>query len=136
MAGSTASPVDRLAPVLFELWLPNGPNIAWQVARVHGEEGISTAYEWIVDLTTDDPLASYEEMLGADCELLLDRNGVVRTVFGIVAEIQAVMSAEARVASAALVVRAKIVPAFKLLDQPVDTRFFAGQNVVDLLKGR
>jgi type VI secretion system VgrG family protein len=134
MASSLPSPFGRLHPVLFELWLPNGPNIAWQVARVHGEEGISTAYEFVLDLATDDPLAAYEEMLGADCELLLDRNGVIRTVYGIIDEVQAVMSAESRVSSAGLVVRARVVPAFKLLDQQIDTRFFAGQNVVDLLR--
>jgi type VI secretion system VgrG family protein len=134
MTSAPPSPVGRLQPVHFELWLPNGPSILWQVVGLHGVEGLSGAYEFVLDLTTDDPLAAYEEMLGADAELLLDRNGVVRTVYGIVDEVQAVMSAESRVASAGLVVRARVVPAFKLLDQQIDTRFFAGQNVVDLLR--
>ncbi|MFV8753690.1 type VI secretion system Vgr family protein [Nannocystaceae bacterium ST9] len=134
MSISPPSPVDRLHPVLFELWLPNGPNITWQVVRLHGIEALSTPYEFVLDLITDDPLASYEEMLGADAELLLDRNGVVRVVYGIIDEVQAVMSAESRVASAGLVVRARIVPAFKLLDQQLDTRFFAGQTVVEIVR--
>ncbi len=134
MTISLPSTVDRLSPVAFELWLPKGPSIVWQVVRLHGVEAISTAYEFVLDLTTDDPLVSYEEMLGADAELLLDRNGVVRTVYGVIAEIQAVMSAESRVASAGLLVRARIIPAFKLLDQQLDTRFFAGQTVVEIVR--
>jgi len=134
MPNSPSFPSGRLEPVLFELWLPDHPNLAWNVTRVRGVEGISIAYEYVVELTTEDALTSHEQMLGASCELLLDRNGMSRAIYGVIDEVQAVMSAESRVANGGLTVRARIVPAFKLLEQQIDTRFFAGQNVVDLLR--
>ena len=134
MSVSPPSPVERLLPVAFDLLLPEGPDIIWRVTRLRGVEALSSAYEFVLDLSCEDPLAAYEEMLGADCELVFDRNGVTRTVYGIIDEVHALMSAESRVASAGLAARVRVVPAFKLLEQEIDTRFFAGQNVVELLR--
>jgi type VI secretion system VgrG family protein len=127
-------PGDRLRPVSFELWLPRGPTIQWQVVGFEGVEAISAPFDFEVELVTDDADAPFEEMLGADAELLFDRNGMPYRVYGLISEVHAVVSAEARVARAALAVRVRLVPAFKLLEQDIDTRFFAGQTVVDILR--
>ncbi len=134
MSSILPTQVERLNPVLFELRLPDGPNIAWRVVRVRGNEAISGAYEFVVDVITNDALTNYDEMLGSNCELLLDRIGVVRVIYGVIDEVEAVVSAQSRVAGAALVVRLRIVPAFKLLDQELDTRFFAGHTVVEIVR--
>jgi type VI secretion system secreted protein VgrG len=123
---------DRLNPVTIEFWLPQGPDIAWQVVRLEGVEGLSRAYEFVVELATDDPTVAYEEMLGADAELLLDRNGMARSLHGVIVGLEALMSSESRVERAVLQVRVTIVPAFALLDQQLDTRFFQGQSVVEI----
>ncbi|MBC8073056.1 MAG: type VI secretion system tip protein VgrG, partial [Deltaproteobacteria bacterium] len=119
---------------MFELSLPDGPDIAWRVVRLQGTEALSAPFELLVDLTTEELTADYDAMLGATCELMFDRIGAVRTVYGIIDEVRAVMSAESGVSDAVLAVRVRIVPAFKLLDQQVDTRFFAGQTVVEIVR--
>jgi len=134
MASHPPLPGDRLRPVSFELWLPRGPTIHWQVVEFKGVEAISAPYDFELELVTDDADAPFEEMLGADAELLFDRNGMPCRTYGLIAEVHAVVSAEARVARAALAVRVRIVPAFKLLEQDIDTRFFAGQTVPNILR--
>ncbi|HLT35618.1 MAG TPA: hypothetical protein VK034_05015, partial [Enhygromyxa sp.] len=78
----------RLSPVEFDFWWPQRPEVNWQVLGLRGREQISAPYEFELELVCDDPLLDPEVLLGADCELLLDRNGLTRTVFGVADEVE------------------------------------------------
>src|SRR6187200_1046706 len=105
---------DRLQPVVIDILFPQGPSGDWQVVKLRGSEAISSPYEFKLELVCDDSLVEAEALLGADCELLLDRNGVARAIHGVVSEVEALTSSEVRV---------RVVPAFRLLEQTIDTRF-------------
>jgi type VI secretion system VgrG family protein len=134
--------VGRLQPVRVELWCPQGPEIHWHVLSVRGSEALSQPYEFELELACDDPLADAEAMLGADAELLFDRNGQTRAFYGVLVEVEVEVEIGGLAASRgpglfdALRARARLVPAFTLLEQEVDTRFFAGQTVVEILRAR
>ncbi|MFO7566769.1 MAG: type VI secretion system tip protein TssI/VgrG [Enhygromyxa sp.] len=123
----------RLQPVLFDLWLPRGPDLSWQVLSLRGTEALSRPYEFEVELWTDDPDADFEQVLGADCELMLERNGHERRIYGLIAEVEVLLAAQLRIARDGIGVRVKVVPAFRLLEHELDTRFFSGRTVIEIL---
>lgn len=125
--------VARLRPVLFDLWLPRGPELSWQVVSLRGTEALSQPYQFELELWCDDPETNFEQVLGADCELLLDRNGLERTIYGVIAEIEILLASELRIERDGIGARVKVVPAFRLLDQELDTQFFTGQTAIQML---
>ncbi|NJK31569.1 MAG: hypothetical protein HC927_03650 [Deltaproteobacteria bacterium] len=125
---------QRLCPVAFELWLPSGPEIEWTVVSLRGKEAISTPYEFELELSCADEGVPWQELLGADCELLLDRNGMARSIYGIIEQVEVVAAADARSLPGELRLRLRVVPALKLLEQQVDTRFFEGLSVIEILR--
>ena len=138
MAPDSKSDHARLHPVRVELWCPRGPEISWQVLAVEGREGLSTPYDFELELVCEDPGADAEAMLGADAELLFDRNGMTRVVCGLIVEfelelVSATNSPENRPEDELLRARVRLVPAFQVLEQELDTRVFAGQSVVEIL---
>src|SRR5690606_19922770 len=76
---------------------------------------------------------NFEQVLGADCELLLDRNGLERTIYGIIAEIEVLFAADLRIERDGIGARVKVVPAFRLLEHELDTHFFTGQTAIQIL---
>src|SRR5690606_7391810 len=71
--------------------------------------------------------------LGADCELMLERNGLERRIYGVIAEVEILLAAQLRIARDGIGVRVTIVPAFQLLEHEIDTRFFSGRTVPEIL---
>lgn len=126
----------RLHPVEYDFWWPQRPEISWQVLALRGREAISTPYRFELDLICDEPSIDAEELLGADCELLLDRHGVTRVIFGVVAELEIELLSAADAEPDRVSVRVLLVPAFALLEQDLDTRFFMGQTVIEILRDR
>jgi type VI secretion system VgrG family protein len=127
---------ERLGPVDLEVWFPRGPDGGWHGASLRGVEAISAPFQFEVELVNDDAMVDHEELLGADCEMVLDRNGSAHVIHGVVAEVEVLTGAEtrARAEHAGSIARIRVVPAFALLDQVVDTRFFAGQTVPEILR--
>ncbi|HLT36567.1 MAG TPA: type VI secretion system tip protein TssI/VgrG, partial [Enhygromyxa sp.] len=123
----------RLRPVLFDLWLPRGPELSCEVLSLRGTEALSQPYEFEVELWSDDPEANFEQVLGADCELMLERNGLERRIYGVIAEVEVLFAAQLRIARDGIGVRVKVVPAFRLLEHEIDTRFFSGQTAIEIL---
>lgn len=76
---------SRLRPVVYDFWLPQHAEISWQVLGLRGHEELAVPYEFELELACPDTTLAPEGLLGADCELLLDRNGLTRIVFGLVA---------------------------------------------------
>jgi type VI secretion system secreted protein VgrG len=131
----SASSDTRLDPVHAELWCAQGPNVGWQVSSLSGTETISKPYEFQLHLFCDDTAIDVEQMLGADAELLLERNGLTRAFYGVLIEVEAQQTGAAS-EQVGVHVRVKMVPAFRLLAQEVDTRFFMGRTVIEILQER
>ncbi|MFO7561323.1 MAG: type VI secretion system tip protein TssI/VgrG [Enhygromyxa sp.] len=123
----------RLHPVAFDFWWPQRPEVNWQVLGLRGTEALSDPYRFEIELLCDDPLLDPDELLGADGELLLDRNGLTRTLFGIVAQVDLLLAPPHPRDSEGVGVRVVLVPAFAMLEHELDTRFFMGQTVLEIL---
>lgn len=123
----------RLHPVRVELWCPKGPEISWQVVELRGAEALSRPYEFELELLCDDNSVDAEAMLGADAELLLDRDGLTRVFYGVIVELAVDFGPASAADHEGLRARAKLAPALRLLEQEVDTRFFMGQTVIEIL---
>ncbi|MEM9461547.1 MAG: type VI secretion system tip protein TssI/VgrG [Myxococcota bacterium] len=119
----------RLEQVSYQLQVQGAPDPDWHVRRVHLVEAISEPYELSVDLITNDIDLEVDEMLGAQAQLEITRNTFARRIPGIVEQVDFL-----GVASERLKVRLRIVPAFKLLTQRVDTRIFQDQTVPEILQ--
>jgi type VI secretion system VgrG family protein len=134
-ASSDTRQDTRLNPVHAEFWCAPGPNVGWQVSSVRGTEKLSKPYEFELELFSDDAAVDIEQMLGADAELLLERNGLTRAFHGVLVEVEA-LQAGAAFEQVGVHVRVRLVPAFRLLDQEVDTRFFMGRTAIEILHER
>ncbi|PRQ06630.1 type VI secretion system Vgr family protein [Enhygromyxa salina] len=124
---------DTLNPVVAELWFPRGPAINVRVRRVSGRERLSGPYEFEVDFSLDAGTRDLEQLLGAECELVLDRSGLSRHVYGIVSRVEFALEADADARAGDEGARVAVAPAFALLDHDLDTRFFSGMSVIDIL---
>jgi type VI secretion system secreted protein VgrG len=125
----------QLDPVHVEFWCAHGGNVSWQVASLRGTESISKPYEFDLELVCDDAAVDVEQMLGSDAELLLERNGLTRAFYGVLMEVEALQTDPASEHDGVRA-RVRLVPAFRLLEQEVDTRFFMGRSVVEILHER
>lgn len=128
--------VAHLNPVDFDFWWPQRPEISWVVLGLRGHEELSTPYQFDIELICDDPQLDPEELLGTDCELLLDRSGLARTFFGVVAEVELIVAPTLEHDTEGVGARVRLVPAFRLLEHELDTRFFMGQTVIEILRDR
>jgi type VI secretion system VgrG family protein len=125
----------QLDPVHVEFWCAHGGNVSWQVASLRGTESISKPYAFDLELVCDDAAVDVEQMLGSDAELLLERNGLTRAFYGVLMEVEALQTDPASEHDGVRA-RVRLVPAFRLLEQEVDTRFFMGRSVVEILHER
>jgi type VI secretion system secreted protein VgrG len=118
-----------LKPVRYEFICPDGPPSEFRVYRMHFIERLSEPYELTLELVTDDLASETDQLLGAAAQLDITRNEQVRTVYGIIADVDYIGRSEDT-----LLVRVRIVPAFGLLAQSVNTRMFQDASVLDILK--
>lgn len=125
---------SRLDPVHIELWCPHGPEIAWQVVAVHGREALSRPYAFELELWCEDAGTDIEAALGVDAELLFERSGLTRAVYGVITEVQIEVPPPGVPDHEGVGARVKIAPAYQLLEQQIDTRFFTGQSVIEILR--
>lgn len=123
----------RLSPITCDLWLPRGPDIGCEVVRVFGREKLSEPYKFEIEIWCDDPDAPLDELLGADAELVLGRGGLERTVYGIIAAVDLQLTAPGRSERDGVGARLELVPALALLEHEVQTRFFTGRSVLEIV---
>lgn len=119
---------ERLHPVHYEFYLLSGPDIACVVMHYEMSEELGEAYQFEIDVAIYDIEAPLEELLGARCELLIDRHVGMRAVYGVISEFYERGSLQDR-----LFVHIVVVPALRLLEQEVDTRIFQGMDVKEIL---
>ncbi len=119
-------PGQRPLPrVRYELCCEAAPALLWQVRRIALDEALSRCYELSVEVLVADTELDVDALLGSSCELRVDREGVVRTVCGVVDRIECRDRSED-----AQPVRLVVVPALRLLAQRVDTRLWQGMSAI------
>jgi type VI secretion system secreted protein VgrG len=118
-----------MAKVKYDFKCPSGPPVEWQVRGFHLEEALSEPYRMSVEIGTKDTSVDISQLLGAACELELDRLTANRSVCGIIHDHQRLGVVADRVW-----VRVDVVPAVALLDMRVDTRFWQDKNAVDIVE--
>jgi type VI secretion system secreted protein VgrG len=106
--------------------------LLWQVRRFELHEALSEPYRLELDLVTEvreaDDLA-IERLLGAGCELWIEREVTQRVVCGVITRIEL----RPRVADR-LALHVVVEPALALLDQRVDTRVWQGLAVPTIVE--
>jgi len=117
-----------LDAVHFELGLPHGPEIQWHIQKFTITSELSRLYEIRLDLVCHDVEAPVDEMLGAPCELLIERGDLLHSFYGIIDEIDDVGSEQQRLHACV-----HVIPAFGLLADQIDTRIFQGQTAIEIL---
>ncbi len=123
IAGEAALP-----KVNYAISVDDDSDVQWMVRRMRLREGISECYLLELELVSDEVAADTELLLGANVELNFDREGVSRTVRGLIHLVEYVGVSDDR-----LQVRVEVVPALALLGQRVDTRLWQDASVVEVV---
>jgi type VI secretion system secreted protein VgrG len=120
---------DPLSKVNYTVTIEDGPEAEWLVRSIHFAEALSEPYILALDLVSEDLGADTELLLGANLELTIDRETIVRTVCGIIHLVEYIGVSDDR-----LQVRIEVVPALHLLSQCVNTRLWQTASVLDVVK--
>ncbi|NVB42383.1 type VI secretion system tip protein VgrG [Pseudenhygromyxa sp. WMMC2535] len=134
-AEAASSVVDMLAgdeiiaKVAYYVTVVDGPDAEWQLRRLHLREALSEPYVAVMDIVTDELSADTDALLGASCELTIHRGEVVRTIDGLIHQVEYIGVLHDR-----LEVRVEMVPAFYLLRQRVDTRLWQDASVPEVVE--
>jgi type VI secretion system secreted protein VgrG len=123
---SAERPLPR---VHYELVCEAVPDLLWRVRHVALDEGLSEPYELVVDLLLDEAAPDPESLLATSCELLIDRDGLTRSVCGVVMRVELHDPLEDQQP-----LRLVVVPALRLLEQRVDTRLWQGMSALAIVE--
>ena len=103
---------------------------------MRGREALSRPYEFEIELWCEDAGADIEAALGVDAELLFERSGLTRAVYGVISDVEIEVPPAGTPENQGVGARLILAPAYKLLEQQVDTHFHAGQSVIEILRER
>lgn len=117
-----------LAKVRYTFTCVDFPDVVFRVRRLRLVESLSRPYELELDVVTRDRAFSFDDVLGASCELILDRDASSRYVFGIIHRFDFY-----GVATDDLVVRVHVVPALALMGQRVNSRIWQEVTTRDIV---
>ncbi|HVI03764.1 MAG TPA: type VI secretion system tip protein TssI/VgrG [Enhygromyxa sp.] len=124
VAGEQALPKTN-----YTVAVEDGPDAHWMVRRMHFSEALSEPYLLELELVTEDLAADTEQMLGANLELTIDRDSLVRTIRGVIHLVEFIGVSDDR-----LQIRVEVVPVLHLLGQRVDTRLWQNVSVADVVQ--
>ncbi len=105
------------------------PGLHWHVRRFTLDEALSEPYRLSVELLIDEVEVDVTAMLGAPCDLRIERDTDLRIVHGIVERVTELGAVADRLAF-----QVDLVPAFGLRGQTVDTRFFQEMSVPEIVE--
>lgn len=118
-----------LPHVHFYFDSPACPEAAWHVQRVHVSERLCELYEATLELTFDVFQSDVDALLGASCELRLERGGLPRRFLGLVRRVE-----QLGMLAGKGVARVYLVPALWTLSQRVDSSIFQEMTVPQVLE--
>jgi type VI secretion system secreted protein VgrG len=105
------------------------PPSGLQVHRMRLVEEIDTPFELQLELVTHDLDAATDDLLGSECHLEITRGERVRSVYGIIDQVDYLGATEDQ-----LLVNVRVVPALALLEQRVNSRIFQDMSVLEIVK--
>src|SRR5690606_16702755 len=103
---------------------------------LRGEEQLGQPFEFELQLRCEDANADIEAALGADVELLIERSGLTRIVYGVITEVEVEIPVLGTPDHEGVAVRLVVAPAVALVAQEHDTRIHTGQTVLEILAER
>ncbi|MCY1060958.1 type VI secretion system tip protein TssI/VgrG [Nannocystis sp. SCPEA4] len=118
-----------LAATRYSFTCKATPGVVWHVRRFDLVESLSEPYRLHLEILTDDVTVDPGVLLGAECDFFIERDVAARAVYGVVARMR-----ELGVVTDRLALAVDLVPAFAMLGQVVNTRFFQEQSVPDILQ--
>jgi len=120
--------------VTVEVYLPALPDVVFEVRRWRGCEQLSAPFVFELELSTRDSLPPISAMVGTDIELLFERGGPAHVVHGMLDHARLEVATEHGIEVHDSTVHVRMVPAFKMLDQGVQTRFFVDKTPLQILR--
>ncbi len=102
---------------------------AWSVVHLDAREAVSDLYRAQIVLVMESGGGALDELLGAPASLETHRGGLVRSIKGVVAEVE-----ELGTTAQHRFVRVDVVPALWTLSERSDCRIFQGKNTVDIIR--
>jgi type VI secretion system secreted protein VgrG len=104
--------------------------VPWAVRHVDMRGGLSEAYQLKLDLLVDRGVElTAASMLGCDCELTVDRDGLARNICGVVLGVEVLDPTDDQQC-----IRVLVVPALRLLEQREDSRLWQGLSILAVAK--
>lgn len=122
-------PGGLMARVRYGFSTVDGPDAEWHVRRMQLTEQLSVPYTLELELSTGELDVDAEALLGASCELTIEREPLIRSVFGVVCQLDWL-----GVAADRLHVRAVVMPALWLCSLTEDSRVFQETSVPQILQ--
>ncbi|PRP94152.1 Phage-related baseplate assembly protein [Enhygromyxa salina] len=122
--------MSRLPNLQVLVSFNNGPDASWKVTRLALSESINELYEASLEIATDEVQIDTAELLGATCELTLQRGDhPPRLVFGVVARVDFLGHEDHH-----LHARVRVVPALALARQRSNSRIWQDRSVQDIVR--
>ncbi|MEM9454996.1 MAG: type VI secretion system tip protein TssI/VgrG [Myxococcota bacterium] len=122
-------PGGLMARVRYGFSTTDGPDVDWHVRRMQLTEQLSVPYTLDLELTTTELDVDAEALLGASCELTIEREPLLRSLYGVVSQLDWL-----GVAADRLHVRVVMVPALWLCSLTEDSRVFQELSVPQILQ--
>ena len=129
MSDQDKFPRGLLSVTSHEFRCKSLPALHWHVRRFTLDEALSEPYRLSVELLIDEAEVDVTAMLGAPCDLRIERDTDLRFVHGIVERVTELGAVAERLAF-----QVDLVPAFGLRGQTVDTRFFQEMSVPEIVE--
>ncbi|NVB37670.1 type VI secretion system tip protein VgrG [Pseudenhygromyxa sp. WMMC2535] len=121
--------MSRLPAPQAQISFQHAPDSAWEVGGLHFVEGINTLYRATVEIESEDGFADTGALLGATCELTLQRGDYQpRAIYGVVTRVDYLGQGDHH-----LHARVVVEPAFALCRQQVHSRIWQDTSVLDIL---
>ncbi len=105
------------------------PPSGLQVHRMRLVEEIDAPFELELELVTHDLDATTDDLLGSECHLEISRGERVRSVYGIIDQVEYLGATEDQ-----LMVNVRVVPALALLEHQINSRIFQDMSVLEIVK--
>lgn len=121
-------PMHQIERVTYEFVCDEGPSGEFHVHRMRMVEAVDSTFELDLEVVSHELDAAIDTFLGAACRLDIVRGDRLRPVFGIIDRVEFIGRTEEQI-----IVGLRIVPAFALLGQRVNSRIFQDMSVLDIV---
>lgn len=125
--------MDALPPIHCSFECEGVPAM-FTVVKAKLTEGLSQPFELDVELVTQVMVMHPELLIGRSCTFHFDRGHLLRTVHGVVEEVEVVGDSPMSHFDDQRRVKLRMVPAFKLLEHRKNSRIFQDQTVLQIVK--